>query len=116
MIRTKKFGLSNILLIAGLSILLCGEAYFGYRVQSLSGQQEQLKEDYSTVNNITFGVFSVDQWRDKMVAVIHSQVHDFNLTAKQKRALQAQVEQQLHALINKAVAEINKPQIKKNGF
>ncbi len=105
-----KFGLFNILLILGLSILLCGEAYFGYRLQSLSSKQEQIKEDYSTVNNITFGVFSVDQWRDKIVAIVNGQVNDFNLTPAQKKALQAQVEQQLHALVNKAIAQFNKPQ------
>jgi hypothetical protein len=110
MTRTNHFGLPNILLILGLSILLGGEGYFGYRVQSLSEQQEQLKEDYSTVNNITFGVFSVDQWRDKMVAVINSQVHNFQMTDAQKQALQAQVEQQLNSLIDKTASEINRPQ------
>ena len=105
-----KFGLSNIILILGLSALLCGEAYFGYRLQALSSKQAQIKEDYSTLNNITFGLFSVDQWRDKIVTIINSQVHDFSMTREQKKALQAEVEQQLHALVNKAVAEINKPQ------
>jgi hypothetical protein len=105
-----RINLHNLLLIAGLSILLCGEAWFGYRVQSLSSQQEQLREDYSTINNITFGLFSVDQWRDKMVAVINSQVHDFKMTPEQKKALQTEIEQQLHSLVNKAVSEINKPQ------
>jgi hypothetical protein len=106
----KKFGFPNILLILGLSILLCGEAWFGYHVQSLSSQRKQLKEDYSTVNNITFGLFSVDQWRDKIVAIVNGQVQDFSMTPEQKKALQSEVEQQLHALVNKAVAEVNKPQ------
>jgi hypothetical protein len=105
-----KIRLHNLLLIFGLSILLCGEAYFGYRVQSLSAKQEQIKKDYSTVNSITFGLFSVDQWRDKIVAIVNGKVRDFSMTAEQKKALQAQIEQQLHALINKAVAGINKPQ------
>ncbi len=102
--------LLNILLILGLSILLCGEAYFGYQLHSLSGKQEQIKEDYSTINNITFGLFSVDQWREKISAVVNGQVHNFNLTRAQKKALQAEVEQQLHGLINKTIATINKPQ------
>jgi len=106
----KKFGLPNIILILVLSILLCGEAYFGYRLHSLSRQQEQIKEDYSTLNNITFGLFSVDEWRDKIAAVVNHQVSDFSMTRQQQKALQAQVEQQLHGLISKAVAQINKPQ------
>lgn len=106
----KKFGLPNIILILGLSILLCGEAYFGYRLHTDSIEQEQIKEDYSMSNNITFGLFSVDQWRDKMTEIVNHQVHDFTMTREQKKALQEEVEQQLHGLINKAVAEINKPQ------
>ena len=106
----KKFGLANVLLILGLGILLCGEAWFGYRMQALSHQQEQIKEDYSTINNITFGLFSVNQWRDKISAIVNGQVHDFKITPAQKKQLQAQVEQQLNQLINKAVATINKPQ------
>jgi hypothetical protein len=106
----KKSDLSNMLLIAGLSILLCGEAWFGYQVSSLSGQQEQIKEDYSVANNITFGIFSVDQWREKIAKVVDGKVNDFDMTAGQKKALQDKVEKQLNGLIDKAVAEINKPQ------
>jgi len=106
----KKFGVPKLLLIVCLSLLLCGEAYFGYRLHLLSNQQEQLKEDYSTLNNITFGLFSVDQWRDKIADIINHQVKNFSLTEKQKEDLQVEVEQILHSLINKAVAMINKPQ------
>ena len=106
----RKFGLPNVILILVLSVLLCGEAYFGFRLHLLSSRQEQIKEDYSTVNNITFGLFSVDQWRDKISAVVNGQVKNFNVTTAQKRELQAQVEQQLNGLIDKELALINKPQ------
>ncbi len=106
----KTSGLPNIILILVLSILLCGEAYFGYRLHSLSSQQEQIKEDYSTLNNITFGLFSVGQWRDKIAAVVDRQVSDYSMSRKQQKELQAKVEQQLHGLISKAVGQINKPQ------
>ena len=108
--ETRRFGLSNILLILGVSILLCGEAWCGYNLHALSTQRKQIKEDYSTINNITFGIFSVDQWRDKMAAVVNSQVHDFNITPQQKQQLLTQVEQQLHSLVDKTIVTINKPQ------
>ncbi len=108
--QARKFGLPNVILILVLSVLLCGEAYFGFRLHALSSRQEQIKEDYSTVNNITFGLFSVDQWRDKIAAVVNGQVHSFNVTPAQKKELQQQVEQQLNGLIDKELALINKPQ------
>jgi len=110
MTPTRKTMLLKILLIVGLSVLLCGEAYFGYRVSTLSKHQEEIKEDYSVANNITFGIFSVDQWREKIAKVVDGKISDFDMTAEQKKDLQEKVEKQLNGLVNKAVAEVNKPQ------
>ena len=106
----RRFSLANIILIMGLSFLLCGEVYFGYRLHTLSNEQEQIKEDYSMANNITFGLFSVDQWRDKISAVVNGQVQDYKMSPAQKKALKKEVEEQLNGMVDKAVAEINKPQ------
>jgi len=106
----KKFNVSKLLLILGVAILLCGEGYFAWRLHTLSNQQKQIKTDYSNVNNITFGLFSVDQWRDKVAGIVNHQVKHFKLTPKQKAELQTEVEQIIMALINKAEAMINKPQ------
>lgn len=107
--RGSKFDLLHILLILGLTVLLCAEAYFGFELNKLSDQQEQLKEDYSNINNITLGLFSVDQWRDKIAGIVNHQVRHFTLTPKQKKELQVEVEQVILALVNKAEAIINKP-------
>ena len=106
----KKNFLPHILLIFGLGMLLCGEAYFGYQVSKLSHQQERIKEDYSVANSITFGIFSVDQWRDKIAVIVEGKVNNFSMTAEQKRTLQNKIEKQLHQLIDKATNEISKPQ------
>jgi hypothetical protein len=105
-----KFGLSKILLILGLSALLCGEAYFGYHLDILSNEQTQIKEDYSMMNNITFGLFSLDQWRERIAAVVDRQVTDYKVSPAQKKAMQAQVQAQLSGMVNSVVKEINKPQ------
>ncbi|TDQ11245.1 paraquat-inducible protein A [Pedobacter metabolipauper] len=107
---TKKTILPNILLIAGLSILLCGAAWCGYHIAALSAQQKEIKEDYSVANNITFGIFSVDQWREKIALIVDGKVTNFEMTAAQKKDLQKKVEKQLNGLIGTAVAEITKPQ------
>ena len=105
-----KFGLSKILLILGLSALLCGEAYFGYHLDILSNEQTQIKEDYSMMNNITFGLFSLDQWRERIASVVDRQVTDYKVSPAQKKAMQAQVQAQLSGMVNSVVKEINKPQ------
>ncbi|WP_316820259.1 paraquat-inducible protein A [Pedobacter gandavensis] len=106
----RKSILPKILLLAGLSLLLCGEAWFGYRISTLSSQQQEIKSDYSASNNISFGILSVDQWREKMSAVVDEKVKEFDMSAEQKKDLQKKVEKQLNQLVDKAVADINKPQ------
>ncbi|WP_131539621.1 paraquat-inducible protein A [Pedobacter nototheniae] len=109
-ISTKKSRLAPILLIAALSVLLFGEAYFGYNFRQLSVEQKHIKEDYSLSNNITFGIFSVDKWGEKISHVVDRRVSGFKLTAKQKVEMRKEVEKELHGLVNKAVSEVTKPQ------
>lgn len=106
----KGFNVVKLLLIFGLGLLLAGEGYFGYQLHTLSNQQEEIKKDYSDINNITFGLFSVDQWHDKVAGIINHQVRNFTMTPKQKKQMRVEVEQIILALINKAEALVNKPQ------
>lgn len=101
---------TNIILMIVLSVLLCVEAYCGYHVSVLSMQQERLKQDYSTINNITFGIFSIDQWREKIMDVVNGRVENFKLGRKQRKTMQIQIEKQLHGLVAKTAAQMNKPQ------
>ncbi|TCD13036.1 paraquat-inducible protein A [Pedobacter frigidisoli] len=97
------------MLILALGLLLCAEGYFGFRLHQLSDQQERIKEDYSNINNITFGLFSVQQWKDNVAKIVHHQVGNLKMSRKQKKVLQHEVEQVILALINKAEALVNKP-------
>lgn len=101
---------SNVALLAGLSVLLCVAAWCGYQIDQSAHRQQKLKEDYSAANSITFGIFSVDSWRDQITNVTDSTVRDFKLTPQQKHDLQKSVEKQLHDLVSKTADEINKPQ------
>ncbi|WP_293788322.1 paraquat-inducible protein A [uncultured Pedobacter sp.] len=101
---------ASLILIAALSLLLLAAAYCGYRFRALAYEQKHIKEDYSLSNNITFGVFSVDRWGDKISAVVDRKVKGFNLTKSQKTDMQQEVEKQLHGMVNKAVAEVTRPQ------
>ena len=99
-----------MILVLGLTVLLGAESFLAWRLHTLSAQQEQIKSDYSDVNTITLGLMSVDNWRDKVADIINHQVKHFKLSAKDKKALQVEVEQVINALIDKAEAMVNKPQ------
>jgi len=108
--KAKKPLLSQLILILGLSLLLAAESYFGYQLYTLSAQQERLKEDYSTANNITFGVFSLDLWRDKLSNIVTRKIKGFKVSDEQKKELREEVENQLHGMIDEVVAQFDKPQ------
>jgi hypothetical protein len=108
----KGFNLSKIMLIMGLGLLLIGQGYFGFRLHELSGQQEQLKKDYADMNNIMLGLFSIEQWQGKIEGIINYQVKNLDITPKQKRELQKEIEQVILAMINKAEALVTRPEKK----
>lgn len=107
MMRIKSF---NILLITCLSVLLAGAVYFGYRVHVLAKDQQEIKQDYSLFNSISFGLFSIDTWRDKISGVIDDQINGYSITPEQKIKIEKAVEKELHGLVAKTVAEIDRPQ------
>jgi len=100
--------LPKLLLIFGLAVLLAGEAFFGYRLHQLSARQEAIKADHAEVNNITYGLLSVEQWQDEVAQIVNQQVRHLTLTKKQKRLLQSEVEEILYALIDKAEKMVDK--------
>lgn len=104
--------ITKLLLILALSILLVGEGYFAYRLHELSEKQEQVKRDYAEMNNIVLGLFSIDQWTGKIETIINRQVKNLDLSARQKRDLQKEIEGVIIALINKAEALVTRPEKK----
>ena len=108
--NTQKSFIPKLIVVLSLAILLAAEGFFAWRLHTLSSQQEDIKADYSNMNNITLGLLSVDQWKDKVAGIVNHQVRHFKLTPKQKQQLQVEVEEIIYALINKAEGMLNKPQ------
>ena len=97
-------------LIAGVVLLLVVVAWCGYRAHYLSVEQKAVKQDYSFVNNISFGVLSVDKWRDLIVDAVRQRIENFSLTKPEQDTLHKEVEHILNGLIDKADSMMNAPQ------
>ena len=111
----KRSNTAKLLLTIFLAVLLCAEGFFGYRLYELSGQQKQIKRDYTNVNFIEYGLFSVGSWSDQVAHIIDHQVRNFTLTPAQKNDLQLEIQEIIIALIDKAEAMVNKPQTSTQG-
>lgn len=107
-----KFSLVKISLILVLLAILVAQAYSGYQLHQLSHQQQVLKKDYAEMNNINLGLFSISQWQDKIQTIIVRQTRNLELTAKQKKELQKEIEGVIIALIDKAENLVTKPKKK----
>jgi hypothetical protein len=97
-------------LISGLLLLLILVGYCGYQVHDLSMRQKTIKKDYSIANSISFGLLSVNKWRDLVVGTVRSKITNFTLTKAEQDSLEKEVEGVLNALITKGDSLMNAPQ------
>jgi hypothetical protein len=91
-------------------MLLAIAIWSGVQVYNLSAERAEIKKDYSVLNNITFGLLSVNSWRDHIVNVVTRRIDDFEFTPEQDKALKYEVSQVLHAVINKADSMVDRKQ------
>ena len=99
----------KILLILFVTTILLAIGYCGFQVHTLSKIQEGIKRDYMIINSVSFGLLSVDHWRDNIVAAVKAQIQDFKLSPQQNQDLKKEIEAILHGLVNKAVDSIENP-------
>ena len=90
--------LLRIALLIGVSCILIAIGYCGFQVHSLSNRQEKIKKDYMVINSVSFGLLSVDEWRDNIIAAVDSQIQQFKFTPQQSQDLKKEIEQILHGL------------------
>lgn len=99
--------LQRSLLILFTAALLVIAGFSAYNVYDASHERAQIKRDYSLLNNITYGLLSVNAWRDHMVRVVTNRIDDFEFTPDQEATLKLEISGILHAVINKADSMIN---------
>src|ERR1700733_12482563 len=90
--------------------MLAVAIYSGYTEFNVSNERAEIKRDYSLINNISYGLLSVNAWRDHMVRVVTHRIDDFEFTQEQEVALKAEISEVLHAVINKADSMVNAKQ------
>lgn len=80
-------------------------AILGQQIISLSIQNQAYKQDYADINNIKYGLFSVNQWKEQLSAIINTEVSNLDLS-ENKDKLKPMLETQLNQLIDGVNAKI----------
>ena len=97
--------------IALLTIpMLLVAGFCSFEIYSLSKTRASIKTDYSAVNNISYGLLSVDAWKNHLLNIVAHRIDDFSFTPQQEKLIKYQLEQVLHAVINKADTLIHQKQ------
>ena len=89
-----------IIILAGALLLIAG--YSTFQVFKLSAQSTKIKHDYSEANSITYGLLSVNIWRDYITEIVINRIDDFELSPEQSDTLTKEVANILNAVISTA--------------
>ncbi|NOT74116.1 MAG: paraquat-inducible protein A [Cyclobacteriaceae bacterium] len=105
----------NIFIKRSVLILLTGAllalaTWSGLQVALISNDRADIKRDYGTLNNISYGLLSVNAWRDHLVRVVTHRIDDFEFTPEQEKAMRDEVSAVLHAVLYKADSMVQKKQ------
>jgi len=92
----------RVLLVLFFVPVLVFAGYCALNIHRLSTEREELKKDYSTVNNIEYGLLSVVAWRDYISEIVSTQIHTFQLTRPEEDSLKHEINNVLNALIDQA--------------
>jgi len=100
----------KILLITLLMPIILFAAWCGFNIHQLVSERSQLKKDYSELNSIKYGLFSVDAWRSHITEIVNTQIDDFDLNQKQEDTLRSALNKVLNSVITRANQMVNKKQ------
>ncbi|MGA8147472.1 MAG: paraquat-inducible protein A [Gallionellaceae bacterium] len=90
--------LSLIIIVA--SIILCRQ------IISNSIANQQNKNDYAELNNVKYGLFSIDEWKRQITAILAEEISKLYLSKENERVLRKHIEVLLNTLIDKVDKKI----------
>ena len=91
----KLFKLILSLIITIASVILCQQLISN----SISNQKN--KADYAELNDVKYGLLSVDEWKGQITAILTAEINKMDLSGTNERDLRKHVEVLLNTLIDK---------------
>ena len=108
--RSKKRKIIRVALVLVMLFQLVCTGYWAKEIFTLSSERKLLKEDYSYLNSIKYGLLSVDRWRDNIAQLVAEQIDRFKLSGRQEKDLKDSLNEIINSLITKAVEIVNEKQ------
>ncbi len=86
----------------------------GLKIVFLSKETQDLKQQFAEINNIKYGLFSINQWKAQLSEIINSEIGELDIKENEKQ-IKPVIESQLNELIdgvNKKIADKNRKSFK----
>ncbi len=103
-------GLYQFLLVLVLTPVLVYSIWCGINIKNFSHERAQIRKDYSELNNIKYGLLSVNAWKENIFDIVDTQIQQFEFSEQQEDTLKKELNKVLGALVNKAENMVNKKQ------
>ncbi len=108
--KSKHKRLYQALLVLFLTPVLVYAVWNGYQIRNYSHERAEMRKDYSEVNNVQYGLLSVDRWKENVFGIINKQIDEFEFTPKMEDSLKRELNTVLGAVLTKAEKMVTKKQ------
>jgi len=102
--------LYQFLLVLFLVPVLIFAIWCGLNIRKYSHKRAEIRKDYSELNNIQYGLLSVDAWKTSIVEIVDTQIQQFDFSSQQEDTLKKELNKILGALVIKAENMVNRKQ------
>jgi hypothetical protein len=83
------------------SVIIFASAILCQQIISNSFSEQNNKKDYAELNNVKYGLFSVDEWKKQVTVILGEEINKLSLSGTTKRELRKHIEVLLNTLIDK---------------
>ncbi|MHB9103288.1 MAG: hypothetical protein ACYC2E_17485 [Sulfuricella sp.] len=90
--------LSSIIIVA--SVILC------HQIISNSISIQKNKNDYAELNHVKYGLFSIEEWKQQITAILAEEINKLYLSETNEKVLRKHIEVLLNTLIDKVDKKI----------
>jgi len=111
--------LTNLILSSLSIITFLVFVYMLFSLQNIIDTNEKsklLKEDYTQLHSVQYGLFNSNIWADKIATIIDRKIDNFNFTNTSRKQIKKYVETILDTLIVEADRSIREKNRRKKGF
>ena len=106
--RSTMSDLKKFLLV--LVPVLAANCFLSLDIYRLSLRREKIKEDYSQINSLRYGLLSADAWKERLRSILAEKIGDFKLSKGQETVLRDEISKALNALVTEADKMLRKHQ------